>query len=584
MRRILSGVLLLLLFTACGGGDSKKEKAMAKEAKGPVNYGGVFRFNEVSDFRDLYPLSITEVVSHRIANQVYEGLVKLDQKTLEVEPALAKRYEVNEDATKFTFYLRKGVMFHDDECFEKGKGREVTAQDFKYCFEKLCESSPRNQVYWLFKDRVKGAEEYHQSSMDGDPLEKGVTGIKVIDDHTLQIELEYPFSGFPKILAHSGCYVFPKEAVEMYGVDMRVNAVGTGPFKIKKVKEGEVVILERNDNYWAIDQYGNQLPYLDALKVTFVKEKKSELLQFKKDHLDMVYRLPVDMIGEVTNNLANVKKQKANKVPYQIQSSPSLSIQYYGFQHKSELFSDKNLRKAFNYAIDREKITTFTLQGEGLPAHHGVVPPVLKSYPAEKVEGYIFNPEKASEYMAKAGFPGGKGFPELTLQLNSGGSINVQVAEAIQKMLEDNLGINIELDVMPFAQHLERVETGKTLFWRAGWLADYPSPENFLSLYYGKHVPDDLNKKSYINSVRYQSAEYDSLFEAALRETDEQKRMKLFQKADQKATDDAVVIPLYYDENVRLLQHRIKNFPMNPMEYRDFSDVYFSKKEKEKAS
>ncbi len=580
MKRFFSIVLVATLMWSCGG---KKTDPIddSRMAKGGVVYGGVFNINEVEDFRHLFPHNITEVTSHRITNQIYQGLVKLDQATLKVVPCIAERWEINEDATKFTFYLRKGVKFHDDACFADGKGREVTANDFKYSLTSLCEASATNQMFWLFEDRVQGANAYHESTINGSPLEEGVTGIKVIDDYTLEIQLDYPFAGFMQILAHSGCWVFPKEAVDTYGEEMRVNCVGTGPFKLKTVKEGEVVILEKNEGYWDLDEHGNQLPYLDAIKFTFIKEKKAELLEFKKGNLDMVFKLPVEMIDEVIGELEDAKK--GGNLPFEMQSTPSLTIQYYGFQHKSDVFNNKLVRQAFNYAIDRERLCNYTLRGEGSPALNGIVPPAFEAYPANEVKGYDFDPEKAMSLMAEAGYPGGAGFPKVTLQLNSGGTTNEQVAAAIQNMLKENLGVEVELSVMPFAQHLERLETGQSLFWRTAWVADYPDPENFLNLLYGKHVPEELTKKSYINSVRYISASFDSTFSAALQEIDDEKRMTLFAKADQIAMEDAAIMPIYYDEYIRLLQIDVKNFPINGMEYRDMSKVYFKSENQEAA-
>src|SRR5690606_25464142 len=554
-----------------------KNQTNNQVAKGNVNYGGVFKVNETEDFRSLYPLNITEVVSHRIANQVYEGLVKLDQEDLSVIPGLASKWGVNEDATKFTFTLRKGVMFHDDKAFEDGKGREVKAADFKYCLDKVCETDPSNQMFWLFKDKVVGANEYYESTVNKTPLEGGVSGIKVIDDYTIEISLNYSFAGFLNILSHISCSVYPKEAFEMYGIDMRTNCVGTGPFRVKKIKESETVILERNPNYWKVDEYGNQLPYLDGIKFSFIKEKKAELLEFKTGNLDMVFRLPLEMTKEVVGELEEAKKG-GNK-PFVMQVVPAMSVFYLGLQHKLPPFNSIDVRKAFNYAVDRESIVTYTLQGEGRPGLHGIVPP-FKGYDYENVKGYEYSPEKAKEHMAKAGFPNGKGFPEITLQINpGGGDRNVQVAEVVQKMLSENLGISVKIEQMQFAQHLENLETGKALFWRAGWIADYPDPENFLNLLYGDHVPGDINSKSYINSTRYQSEAFDSVFNAALREIDDKKRMELYRQADQIAIDDAATMPIFYDENTRLLQVYVKNFPANAMEYRDMTAVYFEKEE-----
>jgi len=567
---LLIGATVIL--SSCGG-DQNNNNKNTKVANGGVKYGGVFKMNETEDFKSLYPLNVTMALENRIANQIYEGLLKFDQGDLSILPSLAEKWEVNEDATSYTFHIRKGIMFHDNNCFDGGEGREVKAADFKYCFDRVCVSDPSNQMYWLFKDKVKGANEYHESVNNKKPLEGGVSGITVVDDYTLKIDLNYSFAGFLNIVAHNACYVYPKEAVDEYGVEMRINCVGTGPFRVKKIKESETVILERNPNYWDTDEYGNQLPYLDGLKFSFNKEKKAELLEFKKGNLDMVFRLPLEMIGDVVGELEDAKKG-ANK-PYIMQIVPALSVYYLGFQHKLAPFDNVDVRKAFNYAIDRETIVTYTLQGEGRPALHGIVPP-FKGYNYEGVKGYNFDPEKAKEHMTKAGFPNGKGFPEITLQINpGGGDRNIQIAEVVQKMLGDHLNISIKIEQMQFAQHLESLETGKSIFWRAAWIADYPDPENFLTLLYGGHVPEELSTKAYINAMRYQSTKFDSLLNIALREVDNVKRFELYRQADQASVDDAAIMPIFYDENTRLIQVYVKNFPSNSMEYRDMTRVYF---------
>lgn len=577
MKKLIYVAFSLAIIVGCGGNDTKKTKE-SLTALGDVHYGGVFKINETEDFRSLYPPDITEVVSHRIANQVYQGLVKLDQEDLSIIlPSLAEKWEISDDATKFTFHLRKGVKFHDNACFEGGKGREVTAKDFKYCLDRICASDASNQMFWLFKDKVVGSNEYYESTVKKSPLAGGVTGIKVIDDYTLEIDLVYPFAGFLNIISHIACSVYPKEAFDMYGVDMRTNCVGTGPFQVKKVKESEAVILERNPNFWGIDQYGNQLPYLDGIKFSFIKEKKAELLEFKKGNLDMVFRLPLEMIDDVVGELEEAKKG-GNK-PYVMQVVPAMTVFYLGLQHKLPPFNNADVRRAFNYAVDKESIVNYTLKGEGRAAINGIVPP-FKGYDYENVKGYPYSVEKAKEYLAAAGYPNGKGFPEIILQINpGGGDRNVQVAEVVQKMLSENLGIKITIEQMQFAQHLENLETGKALFWRASWIADYPDPENFLNLLYGEHVPGDISSKSYINAVRYQSPKFDEVFNAALREPNTEKRMELYRQADQIAVDDAATLPIFYDENTRLLQVYVKNFPANAMEYRDMTAVYFHKEE-----
>jgi peptide/nickel transport system substrate-binding protein len=574
MKNIILGSFLMsvLAFTSCGGGSSNNKIETLTAGKNGKYFGGIFRMNEVENFRSLYPLNVTEVTSHRITNQVYEGLVGFDQTDLTIVPRLAESWEVDSTFTSFTFRLRKGVKFHDSEVFEGGKGREVTANDFKYCFTKLCEANADNQGYWVFQGRVKGCEEYYLSTQNGQPLPEGVTGVQVIDDYTLKIELNRTFSGFMNMLALPFTAVFPKEAYEKYGQEMRVKTVGTGPFVLKDINEGNYLILEKNPQYWGKDVDGNQLPYLSGIKITFIKDRKTELLEFDNGKLDLLYKLPLELTSDIVT--LEDKLQPAYQ-KYQLQVSPSLALQYYGFQHKGELFNNKDLRTAFNYAIDKESIVQYTLKGSGLAANHGVVPPGVPNYDYKVIKGYEYDPAKAREHLIKAGYPEGKGLPKLTLQINSGGGHNEQVAEAIQKMLKENLGIEVEINIIPFAQHLELVETGKTQFWRAGWVADYPDAENFLNLFYSKHIPATMEERSYLNSVRYTSAEFDKVFEEALVTVDADQRELLYLKADQIMMDDAAIIPIYYYKDYRLLQPKVRNFPQNSMEYRNLRDVYF---------
>lgn len=571
---VLPLLILITILTACNG--NKKESLSGTESFPTTSnrYGGVFRMNENEYLRSLYPHNITEVVGHRIASQIYEGLVMLSQNDLSVVPCLAERFEVDSTATRFRFYLRKGVFFHDDPCFPNKKGREVTAHDFKYCFTKLCEANANNQGSWIFEGKVKGCAEYLASTRSGKPLPEGVSGIKVVDNYTLDITLEQPFASFLYLLAMPFATVFPREAVETYGNDMRIKAVGTGPFVIKAVKEDDAVILSRNPHYWGKDADGNPLPYLDGIRFSFIKERKAELLEFKKGHLDLMYRLPLEMIDEIIDKHDSLQPAYRKFI---LQTTSSLATNYYGFLHQDKLFANKDVRIAFNYAIDRKRICDFTMKGTGIPAIHGMVPPGMKGFETKAIKGYDFHPEKAREHLAKAGYPNGKGFPEITLQINSGGGTNEQIAEAIQKMLQETLNIRINILKLPFAQHLENYETGKAQFWRAGWVADYPDPENFLNLFWSKHVPDKLSDKAYLNSVRYTSETFDQLFTRALQTADEHQRNLLYMAADQQLIDDAAVMPIFYYKDHRLLQPYVRNFPQNAMEYRNLREVYFEK-------
>jgi len=555
-----------------------------REAKGGKYYGKVLHINESDYFKNLFPLQIIDAISYRIANQVYEGLLKFSPQDLTLVKGLAEDYSVDSTNTVYTFKLRKGVLFHDDPCFPGGKGRELTAEDVKYCFTLACTKSPNNQAFSIFKDILKGANEYYEATADGKTPESGVEGIKVIDDHTIQFTLIKPNSIFLYNLARPFAYIFPKEAYEKYGLEMRTHAVGTGPFEIQQIEDRNAVILKRNDNYYAFDEDGNKLPYLDGIKIDFIKDRKTELLEFKKGNLDIMYRLPTDYIIEI---LEDAHSKKGEYGSYQLQRSPEMATHLYAFLNQG-IFSDKNVRKAFSFAIDRKKILEAVLNGEGYKEGiYGITPPIPafkeKGYDVTQIRGYKKNLDSARYYLAKAGYPHGKGFPKITLDLNADGERNIPVAEEVQKQLKDNLNIDLELNLMPQAQLVEKMITGKSNFFRVGWIADYPHPENFLWLFYGKSVPSDKNQISYPNMLRYKNPEFDALYEKGLQAKTEEETYKYFLQAENVLMEDAPAIMLWYDEGYNMLQSNVRNFYSNAMNYRDYSRVYLvPEKPKEK--
>jgi peptide/nickel transport system substrate-binding protein len=576
MKQTFTILLLFCAFTFSNcGGDNHKNTSTDNLSEG-ITIGGILRINEVENIKSLLPIAINEINSYHIASQVYEGLVKYDQATLQILPALAKNWEISENQKKYTFHLRTNAKFQDDPCFASGKGRAVNAGDVLFCFQNLCTRNVNNTQYEVtFKDRVEGANDFFERFKTSKT--KTLSGIVIEDDSTVAINLVNPDPNFLNILTMPGCYIYPKEAELKYGNDMRTKCVGTGPFFIETMKEGEFIVMKKNPNYWGRDKQGTQLPYLDGIKWSFIHDKKSEILEFKRGNLDMVYRIPVELFHEFMGDLETAKQ---NKNDFQILSSPALSTHYLGFDLQTNpFFSIKEIRQAFNLAIDRHKIADFTIQGEGSSADYGIVPYTTEfeknGYDYKSIKGFSYNPDSAKHLMSIAGYPDGKGLPEFNLEINSGGGDrNILVAEVIQKMLKENIGVNININTVQWPEHINNMQSGKSDFFRYAWVSDYPDPESFLNLFYGQNVPENYQDKSYINFSRFKSAKFDILFMAARLEPDKAKRYKLLSQAEQVVLNEAAIMPIFYDENYRLEQNNVRNLPENLLNYMDFSNTY----------
>jgi oligopeptide transport system substrate-binding protein len=571
---IVCAVLFAVIFSFC----KDAEKRNSKVDRNVIPTGGVLRVNEVEKIRSLMPIAINELNSFHIASQVYEGLVKYNQTDLSIMPALARSWEISQDQSEYTFHIRTNAVFHDDSCFKNGTGRNVRAFDVKFCFENLCSKNINNTQYDVtFKDRVEGANEYFAQSKSGKV--RNMSGLTIVDDSTIRIKLTHPDANFLNILTMPGCYIYPREALLKYGNKMRMKCIGTGPFYIETIKEDEVVIMKKNPKYWGRDTNDIQLPYLDGIKWSFIHDKKTEMLEFRKGNLDMIYHIPVEMFSSLMSEMQG----QANKdFEFDIYSSPALATHYLGFNLSTNpFFSIKEVRLAFNLAVDRHKISKYTIQGEGRPADYGMVPYTevfeKNGYDYKSLKGYKYNPDSAQKLLASAGYPKGRGLPDFNLEINSGGGDrNILIAVVIQKMLKENLGVNVNMNVVSWPEHIENVQSGTSDFFRYAWVSDYADPESFLTLFYGKHVPENYTDKSYINFCRFKNKDFDSLYNAARVEPDRKKRYGLLSKAEQVLLAEAPFMPLFYDENLRLEHKYVKNLPENPLNYMDMTTAYFS--------
>jgi peptide/nickel transport system substrate-binding protein len=578
----LGAVGCVLLLALVAGGCKQRgmpDVSALRPAAGDRWYGGIYRVNETGELRSLDPVAINDVTSAHIAENIYDQLLYFDA-DLNLTCELAERWEISPDGRAYTYYLRRGVYFHDDPCFPGGKGRELTAEDVAYSLTRCCDARTGTLSADYFRGKVVGAEEFYDATREAaatgaEPRVKSVRGFRVIDRYTFRIELVEPFGPFEYYVAMNFTGIHPREAVEYYGKDFFQHPVGTGPFRFVRWTPDRECVLVRNERYWKRDSAGNRLPYLDGVRFTFVKDDKVQFLEFTEGNLDECYRIPSEFFPLVVNEQKQLRSAFRR---FQLLRVPALSTQYYGMVTTHPVFADRRVRQAFCYAVDRERILRYVLKGQGgEPAHHGLVPPAMPDYPARSVVGYRFDPSKARQLLADAGFPMGRGFPAIELQLNSGGGRNQLVAEAVQSQLAEVLGIRIGLKMVEFARHLDEIDHGRAPFFRLGWIADYPDPESFLNLFYGKLVPRDSSAPSPLNSTRYRNPRYDELFESARRTLDRHQRNQLFARAEQIAIADAPMVLLFYDEDYRLLQPYIRGYRNNAMDRRQYAYVWFDR-------
>ncbi len=565
MRKIIFfGTLLSLLFhTACS--DSSDISNL--KAKGNAKYGGVFRFMSAEKITTLLPISSSSIYNQRVGSQIFETLLKVDPISNEIVPSVAESFTVNQDATKFTFKIRKGIFFHDDACFEGGKGRELTAHDVKNTLEFACSKAVDNEIYWLLISKIKGAKSYYANSQKG-VAPKSLSSIKVIDNTTLSIDLEYSFVGFDKLLVHYSLGIFPREAFDKYGVEVGKHPVGSGAFRLEEWTEDKIV-LARNSNYWMKDNLGNQLPFLANIEVSYSKDKKSELLAFRNKSIDLVMDIPVDQIENMLGDLNTAIAGKT--VKHKIDIKEALGSAYYGFANTSEPFNNVDVRKAFNLAIDRIDLIENTLQGEGNPSIYGFVPQIL-DYNDTLVKGFPFNVVLAKQLLAKAGFPNGSGFPTVKLFVNAKiGTAPYKAAVGVCKQLKKNLNVNVILNLCSIEDRDRAIQSGEAKMWRGGWIADYPDPENFLNLFFSENIS---NSSVISNPFKYSNKVFDANFKLAMRERDANIRRNLFVKCDQQIIDDAAIMPLFHQDFMTMVNFRIKNFVTNPTEIIDFSRMF----------
>jgi oligopeptide transport system substrate-binding protein len=521
----------------------------------------VVRIAEVITPVSIFPHRITNVVEGLIASQIHEGLVRINPKDLTLTPGLAEKWEISADGKTITFHLRKGLKFQNNE--------EITSKDVKFTFELLCTERPGNvQFETVCKDRIVGANEFYMASANGPKAD--LKGFKIIDDLTFSIDLLNSPNIFLEILANPVAAIISEQA---YKVKKEDSFVGAGPFILdEKTSTKTHYALYRNSNYYAKDKDGKSLPYIDSVIVDIVSSTEVALQRFQNGNVDFIGSVPSNQLKQVVEE--NIKSFKGSPPVFILDQRPEMGTSYYVFNVNRPPFNNLKLRQAINYGIDRGKIIDRVLNGQAYgPAINGIVPPTFEFYKSYTVKGYDIDIEKAKKLLAEAGYPEGKGLKEIQLIVNSGNSRNNTVAAEIQKQLKNNLNINITFESLPNPEKFELQQQGKGDIFRDGWVADYPSPESFLSIFYGEPITADMTRMTYPNTIKYKNAEYDKYYKMGRDAVDRDSAAVNFLKAEQILMDDAPILALWYESNCRLIKTRLKNFHVNPIRYFDFTQV-----------
>lgn len=524
----------------------------------PSESNTTFCYNEPDGLLSLDPAQASYRSALWTTSHLYNGLVELDS-ALHVAPCIARSWSVDLSGVEWTFTIRNDVWFHPDPCFGQKKTRRVVAQDVKYSLERICDARTKSTGLWAFRTTILGADEFHQATRAG--KSGSIQGIIVENDSVLKIRLTKPFAPFLAVLTMPYGSIIPREAIEAYGADHGRHPVGTGPFMFGTWNQDRELTLTRNPRYFKTDSVGRRLPYLETIRISFLRDPKNEFLEFSRGQFDLVSNVDESFVSTVFEpngtlrppyDRFRVLKRAANTVEYYgILMDTSLSV-----GRTSPLVQNRFLRQALNYAIDRHRIVTYLLNGRGQPALNGVLPPSMPGF-SSSVKGYRYDPDEARRLLALAGYPNGKGLPTLLLQLGNS-QRTASIAEAIQAQWKE-IGVNVELRQVDFPQHLSMVRAGDLALWRTSWIGDYPDPENFLALFIHANIAPNGP-----NTTRIDRRDLDSLYAAALSpRLSFDERAALYQRMEQIVVEEAPWIFLYYHVVLRVFNPNVKGLTLD---------------------
>jgi len=562
------------------------------------------------------PPQVSDEGSGLLAAQVYEGLLMYHPfaRPYQLVPALAADLPVvSDDQLTYTFSLREDVLFADDPSFPNGAGRAVTAEDFLYAFKRFSHPNTRAKGWWLFDGKIKGLNAWRegleadieQARQGGEDietdalwgLERDVEGFEVVDDHTFRFHLTEPYPQFLWVLAMSYTAVYPHEAVEHYGDEFRNNPVGTGPFKLTEYNPVYRAVYERNDNFrdlrfpdpannpderwdgWEDDRdaglladAGARIPMLDGIEVRFILEDQPRWLYFKSGFIDFL-NPPKDNTAEAVPRGGLSPDFAARGV--QLQAVTELGTVYTCLNTEDELLSNADVRRAIALSYDHKWTVDNLYAGQAVVAT-SLIPSGVAGFsdyhPFHGDDGHAQH-ERAKEYLARAGYPGGKDpvtGEQLRLRFENSGT-SVTARHFADRFTDEMRRIGIEVDVIvnTFPQMIEKMRNKNFQVAGLAWGFDYPDAQNILQLLYGP------NKSPGINSANFDNAEFNALYEQAATLVDGPERTALYERMAKIVSDEVPWVTRAHRIRQNLQQPWLENFKYTGVhdQYMRFADI-----------
>lgn len=496
------------------------------------------------------PYNAQETEGIEVVANVFDGLVDFDPKTSEIRPAVAERWEANKDSTVWTFYLKKGTKFHN--------GREVTAEDFNYAWERIAnpKTNPPSEISYHLS-AIKGYKEMQDGSA------KELSGVNAKDKYTLEVTLEYPFADFIYVVGHPALAPVPKEEVEKGPKKFSEMPIGNGPFKMAEPwKHNQYIRLKRFDGY-----YGRKAN-LDEVDFKIFKDEQTAWLEFQAGKIDFTKSIPD---GQIKAAIAKYGRSPDGYESYpgkQVLLGAESAVYYLNANNKNEFLKNPDVRRAISLAIDRRAIVDTIYEGTRKPAT-GIVPPGVVGFRQNASKYCAYDKEEAKKLLAKAGFPDGNGLPVFKLSFNTGAG-HEKVMELVQASLKE-IGVQTELQGMEWAKLLDFRQKGEHELSRDGWIFDYPIIDSML---YPLFDSDNIGKD---NTSYYSNPEVDKLIMEARKELDEKKRVEKYQAAEQLILNEAPVIPLNFYAHRGVAQKWITGLVYSPLGIVDYSSVSVEK-------